>query len=38
MRRVVVDRGEVGCIDGPVEEGLEQPVARHGPERPLHRR
>jgi hypothetical protein len=38
MCGVVVDRGEVRCIDGPVEEGLKQAVARHGAERPLHRR
>jgi hypothetical protein len=37
-RRVVVDRGEVRCIDWPVEEGLEQAVAGHGTERLFHRR
>jgi len=35
-RGVVVDGGEVRCIDGPVEEGLEQAVARHGAAGPLH--
>jgi hypothetical protein len=37
-RRVVVDGGEVRGIEWPVEEGLEQAVARHGAEGPLHRR